>query len=158
MARILVVYFTKGGNTQKMAERVCAGIVGAHVDCAPKAVSQVNVDELKDYDGIILGSPTYYGHPAGELKQLIDASVKYHGRLAGKVGGAFASGGVIGGGAETTVRALIDMMLIHGMIVEGTTKGGHYGPIAIGAPNEKALTECEELGARVAELVKKLAK
>jgi len=158
MARVLVVYHTRAGNTRKMAERVVVGVVGAHVDGDLKSASQANVDELKDYDGIILGSPTYYGHPAAELKQLIDASVRFHGQLAGKVGGAFASGGVLGGGAETTVRALIDMLLIHGMIVQGTARGAHYGPISIGAPTEKSLMECEELGARVAELVKKLAK
>jgi NAD(P)H dehydrogenase (quinone) len=140
-----------------MAERVCAGVRKAGADCDLKPVSEANVDELKGYDGIIFGSPTYYGNPAAELKQFIDASVKYHGQLTGKVGGAFACCGVLGGGAETTVRALIDAMLIHGMIVQGTAKGGHFGPIAVSPPNEKSLTECEQLGERVAELVKRLA-
>lgn len=158
MARVLVIYYTRAGNTRKMAERVVTGVKGAHVDCDLKAVSEASVEELKEYDAIILGSPTYYGHPAGELKQFIEASVKFHGQLTGKVGGAFASGGVLGGGAETTVRALIDMLLIHGMVIQGSAKGGHYGPIAISAPNEKTFLECEDLGTRVAELVKKLAK
>jgi len=48
------------------------------------------------------------------------------------------------------------MMLIHGMIVQGTTEGGHYGPVAIGGPDEKTLKECRNSGKRVAILVKKL--
>jgi len=48
------------------------------------------------------------------------------------------------------------MMLIHGMIVQGTTLSGHYGPVAIGSPDEKCKEECKALGRRVARLVKKL--
>ena len=157
MARILVVYYSRTGNTQKMAQSVCKGVKDSGAECDLKPVSDVNADSLTGYDGIILGSPTYYGHPAAELKQLLDASVAHHGELAGKVGGAFASCGVLGGGAETTVRAMLDALLIHGMIIQGTASGAHYGPVSVGSPDAPAAKECEHLGARVAELVRKLA-
>ena len=156
MTGVLVVYYSRGGNTKKMAEAVAEGVRGGGVDCDIRAVSDVKTEALLEYGGIILGSPTYYGHPAAELKALIDASVKHHGKLAGKVGGAFASCGVLGGGGETTIRALLDALLIHGMVVQGTASGGHYGPQSVGAPDEKARKECEQLGERVANLVKKL--
>jgi multimeric flavodoxin WrbA len=61
------------------------------------------------------------------------------------------------GGSETTILDLINALLIHGMIVQGTASGPHYGPISVGAPDEKACRECEKLGARVGELVRRLA-
>ena len=156
MAKILVVFYTKGGNVRKMAEVVAAGVRAEGVTCDLAEVADVSADQLEGYDGIILGSPTYYGHPASEIKALIDESVKLHGRLAGKVGGAFSSCGVLGGGAETTVRAMLDALLIHGMVVQGTAKGAHYGPVAVGAPDEAATKDCRELGRRVGELVRRL--
>jgi len=156
MAKVLVAYYTRGGNTGKMAEAVADGVREADVACDLKPVAEVSADDLAAYEGVILGSPTYYGHPAAEMKALIDQSVKLHGRLAGKVGGAFASCGVRGGGAETTVRALLDALLIHGMVVQGTASGAHYGPVAVGAPDDAGLKDCRELGRRVADLVKRL--
>jgi len=157
MARILVAYYSRSGHTKAMAEAVAKGVRERGADCDLKPVSEVGVDSLKGYDGIVLGSPTYYGHPAAEMKSLLDASVKYHKQLAGKVGGAFASCGVLGGGGETTVRALIDALLIHGMIVQGYPSGAHYGPVSVGAPNQEALEDCAELGRRVADLAARLA-
>ena len=54
------------------------------------------MQDLLKADGIILGSPTYYGTMAAEMKAFIDRSVKYHGKLEGKIGGAFSSGGGLG--------------------------------------------------------------
>jgi len=122
-----------------------------------KKVEDAKLEELLDADGIVLGSPTYYGTMAAELKRFLDESVKHHGKLVGKVGGAFTSSGGIGGGNETTIMDILKALLIHGMIVQGTTSGGHYGPVAIGAPDDRAMKECKALGARVAELVKRLA-
>jgi len=156
MAKVLVAYYTRGGNTAKMAEAVAEGVGEAGAVCDLKPVTEVSEDDLAGYEGVVLGSPTYYGHPAAEMKALLDRSVKLHGRLAGKVGGAFASCGVRGGGAETTVRALLDALLIHGMVVQGTASGAHYGPVAVGAPDDAALKDCRELGRRVADLVKRL--
>jgi NAD(P)H dehydrogenase (quinone) len=83
--------------------------------------------------------------------------VKYHGKLAGKVGGAFASSGAIGGGTETTVLDIVQALLIHGMVVQGDPGGAHYGPVAFGAPDDRGRKECEKLGRRVAELAAKLS-
>lgn len=107
-------------------------------------------------DGVILGSPVYYGLPTAKMKQYIDESVKYHGKLDGKVGGAFASAGGFHTGAETTITALNEALLIHGMVVQGTSGSNHYGAASVGAPDENDKENCRKLGARVARLVKKL--
>jgi NAD(P)H dehydrogenase (quinone) len=107
-------------------------------------------------DGIVIGSPTYFGTMAAEMKSFLDQSVVHFNRLKGKVGGAFASSALLGGGNETTVLAILQALLIHGMIVEGTTEGGHYGPVALGPPDQRSTEECKQLGRRVARLAKKL--
>lgn len=156
MADVLIVYYSRSGNTKRMAECVAEGATTAGADVSLKSVEEASVADLTKADGVILGSPTYYGHSAGILRSFIDESVKYHGQLAGKVGGAFASSANKGGGNETTVLDLLHALLIHGMIVEGTASGDHYGPVSIGSPDEKVEGQCRELGKRVAELAEKL--
>ena len=156
MARILVAYYSRSGNTRKMAEDVAQGAKteGAEVDL--KEVEKITPEQLLDYDGIIIGSPTYYGAPAWEVKKLLDGSVKFHGKLEGKVGGAFSSAANIGGGNETTILSILEAMLIHGMIIPGAYSGDHYGPVAISEPDARVKKQCLALGGRVAKLAKRL--
>jgi len=93
---------------------------------------------------------------AAEIKKLLDDSVKFHGKLEGKVGAAFASSANVGGGNETTILDILNAMLIHGMIVQGDWQGDHYGPVAIGAPDARANKECLRMGSRIARLVKRI--
>jgi NAD(P)H dehydrogenase (quinone) len=155
MAKVLVVYYSKSGNTKKMAEMIAESIKKEGIEAALKDVSDVKVDELLEYDAIIIGSPTYYGTMAAEIKKLFDQSVKFHGKLDGKIGGAFASSANIAGGNETTILDILNAMLIHGMIIQGDYAGDHYGPVAIGAPDARATKECLRYGSRIAKLVKK---
>ena len=154
--KVLIVYDSKTGNTEKMAHAVAEGVKSEGVEVEIRKVEEASVDELLGADGIILGSPVYYGLPTGRIKAFIDASVKHHGKLEGKVGGAFASSGGTHSGAETTIIALLEALLIHGMIVQGTSGTNHYGAASIGAPGENELETCRKLGHRVANLVKKL--
>ncbi len=157
MAKVLVVYHSVSGHTARLAQAVADGAREAGAEVTAKPVGDTSVDELAEYDGVIAGSPTYYGQMSAPLKKFFDDSVKLHGRLNGKVGGAFASSGIIGGGNETTLLSILQAMLIHGMIVQGTSGGGHYGPVAIGAPDKRAESEARALGKRVAELAAKLS-
>ncbi len=156
MAKVLITYYSQSGNTKAMAKEVEEGakLTGAQVTTKP--VGQVSAKELLDYDAIIIGSPTYYGLPAAQIKKLIDESVEFHGQLTGKVGGAFSSAANIGGGNETTILAILQAMLIHGMVVQGTAAGDHYGPVSIEAPDNRVKMQSQALGKRVAELAIKL--
>ncbi|PIU84109.1 MAG: flavodoxin [Elusimicrobia bacterium CG06_land_8_20_14_3_00_38_11] len=154
MAKILVAYYSKGGNVKKMAEFVAKGVKEESCEVTVKTVDSVLPDELIHYDGFIFGSPTYYGQMAAPVKKLIDDSVILHGKLEGKVGGAFTSSANIGGGNETTILSILQAFLIHGMLIQGTAKNDHYGPVAIGSPDNRAEKQCIALGKRVAKLVK----
>ena len=156
MVKVLVSYYSKSGNTKDMAELIAKGAKQENVDVDLKDVEELNADELLKYDCIILGSPTYYGTCAAPIKKLIDESVRYHGELEGKVGGAFASSANLAGGNETTILQILQMLMIHGMIVKGDPKGSHYGPVAVVSPDLLAQEECQRYGKRMAELTKKL--
>jgi len=156
MAKILIIYYSRTGNTKKMAEFVAEGAKAKGAEVNVKEAANVESRELLDYDGIIVGSPTYYGAVAYEVKRVLDESVDFHGELEGKVGGAFSSAANIGGGNETTVLNILNAMLIHGMIIQGAYQGDHYGSVSIGEPNSRVEGQCKALGQRVAVLADKL--
>ncbi len=159
MAKILVCYYSRTHHTEHMAEAVAEGVKqvqGAQVHLKP--AGQVKAGDWLGYDALIIGSPTYYGTMAAELKTLFDESIVFHGQLAGKVGGAFSSSANVGGGNETTVLDILKAMLIHGMVIQGSSSGDHYGPVAIGDMDDRAREECLNLGRNVAKLAARLAK
>lgn len=153
--KVLIVYDSKTGNTEAMAHAVAEGVEAEGVEV--EKVDAASVDDLIAVDGIILGSPVYYGLPSAAIKKFIDDSVKYHGKLDGKVGGAFASAGGTHTGAETTIIALNEALHVHGMVIQGTSGTNHYGAASVGAPDDGDKENCRKLGARVASLVKKIA-
>jgi len=157
MAKILVVYDSETGHTEKMAFAVAEGAKQTGgVKVVVRKADQTTLKDLLNADGIIMGSPTYYGQMSAKLKALIDESVKIHGKLEGKVGAAFTSAGGTATGAETTMLSILQAMLIHGMIVQGRADDKHYGAAAVGSPRQRELEHCRELGKRVAGLVAKL--
>ena len=156
MAKGIVIYYSRSGNTKQMAEIICKSMndAGLTTDC--KDIKDVKVDDLLGYDAIVMGSPNYYGHMAAEMKKLFDDCVSKHGQLDGRVGAAFSSSGNIAGGNETTVMGIIEAMLISGMIIQGDPQGDHYGPVSIGTPDNRVTEQCTRRGKRVAELVAKV--
>jgi NAD(P)H dehydrogenase (quinone) len=159
MEEVLVIYHSRTGNTAKMAEAIGAGARSSGVKVSVKKVGDVSLDDLLSAGGIIIGSPTYYGQMASEIKQLFDSSSPVRGQLENKVGAAFTSSGSSEGGNQTTLLSIIQAMLIHAMIVVGDPMeaGGHYGVVAVGMPDDKVLEACRLLGLRVGNLVKKLS-
>lgn len=156
MPKILVCYYSRSGNTKKMAHLIGRGIMDEDVEVDVQDVKDVKVSDLPKYNGLVLGSPTYYGGPAAPIKDLLDKSIKYHGKLQDRVGGAFASSANVGGGNETTVLALLQGLLIHGMVICGDSEGDHYGPVAIEAPDARSEKNCIRYGKRIARLAKRL--
>lgn len=156
MASALVCYYSRTGNTEKMAEKISEVLREENIQVTVKKVKETSVDELLDYECIVIGSPTYYGSMAWQVKRLLDESVKFHGKLKGKVGGAFTSSANVGGGNETTILDILNAFLIHGMIIIGEPKGDHYGPVSLGAPDQRALECCELYAKNLSFLVKKI--
>ncbi|MDD4909571.1 MAG: flavodoxin domain-containing protein [Candidatus Omnitrophica bacterium] len=156
MNKVLVIYYSKSGNTKKLAEIFTEGLKNEGVGFDLKDVGSVKADDLLKYGGIAIGSPTYYGTMAWQIKQLFDESVKFHGKLDGKAGCAFSSSHNVAGGNETTIVDMLCAMLIHGMIIQGDPQGDHYGTASIGAPDARASKMCKRQGERFARLVKTL--
>ena len=126
------------------------------VNVVVKKVDETANEDLLKSDGIIVGSPTYYGQMSGKIKAMFDESVRIHGKLEGKVGAAFTSSGGVASGAETTIISVLEAMLIHGMVIQGRAHAQHYGAAAVGEPKEQEAERGRELGKMVAGLVLKL--
>lgn len=157
--QVLILYFSKGGNTKKLAEKIAQGVEEVEgVKALLKSTSEVTKDEFLDSDGVIAGSPVYFGVMAAELKTIFDEFIGVRKKMEGKVGAAFATSGDLTGGKETTMMSIIQVMLIYGMIIMGDPMSatGHYGVACVGAPDEKTGENAIKLGYRVAELAKKL--
>ena len=157
MARILVAYHSRTGHTQHMAEAIAEGasqVQGAVAEARP--IAGLGSADLIDYEAVVLGSATYYGTMSAEMKKLIDDSISQHGQLRGKVAGAFASSGNVGGGNETTVLDILHALMIHGMVVQGLHQGDHYGPVAIGDLDDRSRAQCLRYGRAIAELAVRL--
>ena len=156
MAKILIAYHSVSGNTEIMAKEVFQGVSESGVDAEIKKIEEVDIDKLPEYDGLIIGSPNYFGSMAADVKMFIDKSVKYFKKLEWKVGGAFTSTGMQGGGSELVLVDIIKALMIHGFVVKGEPSAGHFGPVAIGKPDEVILKECRLLGKKTAELIRRL--
>ncbi len=157
--QVLVLYYSKGGNTRKLAERVVEGVESVSgVKALLRSTQEVSKDDFLNSAGIIAGSPVYFGSMAWDLKRIFDEYVSIRKKMENKVGAAFTTSGDASGGKETTLMSIIQCLLIYGMIVVGDPMAatGHYGVACVGAPDEKISENGRKLGRRVAELCKRL--
>ncbi len=154
------MYYSRTGNTKKLAEHIAEGVQDVKdVKCVLKPVSEITKDDFLLSDGIIAGSPVYFGTMAAEMKAVFDKFVGIRQQMGDKVGAAFATSADQSGGKETTIISIIQAMLIYGMIITGDPLDatGHYGVSCVGAPDEQTAMNAKKLGKKVALLVKKLS-
>ena len=141
MSDILVLYYSRYGATEKMAQQVARGVeqvpgMQARLRTVP-AVSTVceatedsipaqgapyaSSDDLRECAGLALGSPTRFGNMAAPLKYFIDGtgSLWLGAELAGKPAAVFTSTSSLHGGQETTLLSMMLPLLHHGMLVTG---------------------------------------
>ena len=157
--QVLVTYYSRTGNTKRLAEEVAKGVRQiADVTCLVKPVTDVTKEDFLASDGIIAGSPVYFGTMAADLKRVFDEFVGLRRQMADKIGAAFATSGHPTGGKETTLFSILEAFLIYGMIVVGDPleASGHYGVACVGTPDQTTLQDAVKLGKRVASLVKRL--
>jgi len=123
--------------------------------------------KLVDSQGVIMGSPVYFGNVTSQLKMLIDRSrpLRMDFKLKNKIGGAISVGGSRNGGQETTISSIHQFMLIHDMIIVGDGAPlAHYGGTGVGstinsaAGDEVGLETSRNLGQNVAELALQISK
>jgi NAD(P)H dehydrogenase (quinone) len=141
MAKVLVLYYSSYGHVEKLAQAMAEGAraAGAQVDVkrvpetAPEQVAKAahfkldqpapvaSVDDLPNYDAIIVGTPTRYGRIASQMAAFLDQTgpLWARGALNGKVGGAFASTASQHGGQETTLFSIITNLMHLGLVIVG---------------------------------------
>ena len=156
--QVLVLYYSKSGNTKKLAEIVAGGVESTGVKAVLKNTDEVTKDDFLNSSGVVAGSPVYFGVMAADLKRIFDEFVGTRKKMENKVGAAFATGGHHSGGKETTIFSILQCMMIYGMIVVGDPMSatGHYGVACLGAPDKQAEEDGFKVGVRVAELCEKL--
>ncbi|HMN43465.1 MAG TPA: NAD(P)H:quinone oxidoreductase [Povalibacter sp.] len=195
MTEVLVVFYSRKGSTAELARQVCRGIESvdgarARLRTVPPVVTSIEQpqpaipsegppyvthDDLRECDGLVLGSPTRFGNMAAPLKHFLDgtSSLWVSGVLANKPAAVFTSTQTMHGGQETTLLSMMLPLLHHGMVIVGlpytepalnhTTSGGSpYGAshVALGEMQPKLSDEektlAQLLGRRVAEFAAKL--
>ncbi len=195
MPEILVLYYSRSGHVAAMAQQIVRGIdsvngVSTRLRTVP-AVSPTTeaseddipadgppyatLDDLRECDGLALGSPTRFGNMAAPLKYFLDStgSLWADGTLVGRPAAVFTSTATLHGGQETTLTSMMLPLLHHGMLLLGvpytekaldtTTAGGTpYGASHwAGRDGKRELTEdekiiCRALGKRLAVTVARL--
>ena len=166
MPTVLVLYDSRGGLTEELAQSVSDGVRSvAGAQLSLRRLDDASPDELKTVDALIVGSPNWSGI-TGKLKAWFDQSgdLWETGELAGKVGAAFAAGWSPSGGLEATLLQILHLLLAHGMVIVGLpwsermrVSGSYYGATAVGEVTDNDRAQARELGRRVAEMALRLA-
>jgi NAD(P)H dehydrogenase (quinone) len=199
MTKVLVLYYSSYGHIETMAKAIAEGVRQGGAEAIIKRVPETvpedvakashykidqeapvaTIDELADYDAIIVGTGTRFGRMTSQMAAFLDKAggLWARGALNGKVGAAFTSTATPHGGQETTLFSIITNLLHFGMVIVGldygfqgqmkideVTGGSPYGATTItgsdGArqPSENELAGARYQGRKVAEAAIKLAK
>ncbi|MGM0481875.1 MAG: flavodoxin domain-containing protein [Pseudomonadota bacterium] len=166
---ILILYFSRGGATRQLADAIAEGITSAGGEALQRTVESdsdaasardlvVSNDDLTDCDGLILGSPTRFGHMASGLQRFWESTSSdwLKGTLINKPGAVFTSTSSLHGGQETTLLSLALPLLHHGMLLTGVpySQPSLHGKNAGGSPygashlQQGALSDNEKLTAK----------
>ncbi len=161
LVKVLVVYHSVSGNTERMAEAVVDGVkTVSGAEALLKRVGKVTADDLFSADAVVVGSPVYWSNMSGEVKTFFDNwqfkfGVFPEWKMKNKIGAAFATGGQVSSGKEVTMLTILAAMLGNQMIV--VSGGGAFGASAttegdsLGIDN-KEMADAKALGQRVAEV------
>jgi len=143
MPKLLILYDSQTGNTEKMAEAIAEGAkTVADVEVITKYYARP--EELTQADAIIFGSPTYYHDMTLPIKQVLEETARANAQLRGKMGAAFGSYGWSGEAPALILEILKNRF---GMKTIEPELSILY------TPNEAKLQECRKLGRMVAEKI-----
>jgi NAD(P)H dehydrogenase (quinone) len=199
MTKVLVLYYSSYGHTERMAEAVAEGARSAGAEAALRRVPETTpedvarnahfkldqaapiatVNELPEYDAIVVGTGTRFGRMSSQMASFWDQTgpLWMKGALVGKLGAAFTSTASQHGGQETTLFSIITNLLHQGMVITGlpyafqgqlrldeVTGGTPYGASTLSGadgsrqPTANELDGAKFLGKHVAEIAAKLSR
>jgi NAD(P)H dehydrogenase (quinone) len=149
--KVLILYFSGSGNTRKMAKAIGEAMKSSTVNATVELVGKFDISLLPNYDGIVLGSPTYFSNMAWQVKKVIDESIVHYrgGRLKGKVAGIFTSAGTSRDGTDCLKMLEIALGYHHGMkVIEGILR-------VDGETDKEIEKRCQEYGKKLQEEIEK---
>ena len=120
--KVLILYHSGSGNTEKMAKAIAEAMKSSALNVAVENAEGFDISLLPNYDGIVLGSPTYFSNMAWQVKKVIDKSIIHYeaGKLKGKVAGVFTSAGTRRDGRDCMKMLEKALGYHHGMkVVKG---------------------------------------
>jgi flavorubredoxin len=141
MSKILVLYYSRSGNTEKMAKAVAEGAKNAG-NMEVELNYHVEADELAGFDAIFVGAPTYHHDTPIDMKKLFEEAAEKGISLKGKVGAAFGSYGWSGEAPKLLLEIMKNRFEMR--VTEPPL-------LAKYVPNEKMLGMCRDFGKRVSE-------
>lgn len=134
--KLAIVYYSKTGHTKEMAEVIAKGMEQKVAEVRLFSIEEkVDVDYLKECQGVVFGTPTYYATSSCQLMEwLSQTDIDF----AGKLGGCFATAHFAQGGSDTAILSVLGLLLVKGMLVYsgGSALGKpfiHHGPVALDA-------------------------
>ena len=143
--RLLIVYHSQSGSTEKMAEAVIRGARDPEIDNVELRIRQAldaDADDLLWCDGFILGTPENFGYMSGALKVFLDrAFYPCEGRVSGKPYALFVRAGNDGTGAINSIDRILSGLAVR-QVQEPVLIAGEF--------DDSRLAECEELGTLMA--------
>ena len=149
MVEVLVLFYTRGGRTEALANAVAEGVNG--VDGASAIVKPVDYATVNDFiscDAVAFGSPNYFSYMAGMMKGFFDRALSTRERVTGKPAAAFTSDGGSSNSALLTLERMISSFRLE-KVAEGV--------VSQGTPTERDLAACRKLGEVLAEAAIKRA-
>ncbi|MDW6017787.1 NAD(P)H:quinone oxidoreductase [Vibrio plantisponsor] len=184
MTNVVVLYYSRHGSTQSLARQIARG-VNSIPDCeailrtVPEISSNetnaedpyITLDELKNCDGLALGSPAWFGNMAAPLKHFWDQTTPLwlNGDLIDKPACVFTSSSTLHGGQESTQQTMMLPLLHHGMVIMGipysepklhtsVSGGTPYGASHVSQMNSKLSEDESELARQLGKRLAKLAR
>jgi flavodoxin I len=142
MPRVLVIYYTRSGNTEKMAKAVAEGAKSIQ-NVAVDLEYRIDAEELAGYDAILVGTPTYNTQMPIDFKNLFEEALAKHVDLKNKIGSAFGSYGWSGEAPQAVIEILKKFEM---RVIEPAIRANY-------SPDQKALDACVDLGKRVAQML-----
>ncbi|HUK84249.1 MAG TPA: flavodoxin domain-containing protein [Candidatus Acidoferrum sp.] len=140
MRKILVIYYSRSGNTEKMAKAVAEG-AKSDKNLTVDLSYHVEADELSNYDAIIVGTPTYHTQMPIDFKNLFEEVSAKQINLKNKIGSAFGSYGWSGEAPQAVIEILKKLEM---QVIEPPIRAKYN-------PDQKTLDVCIDLGKRVAQ-------